>query len=143
MATTAASCLPAAIKAIAAALKADATLLTLLGDQAKVYSRAPDNVTRPYLWILSGAEDPQNAMKTFGRVGQVEVVAVSGYEGTEEADALVSRAMEVLDNQRLTLDGYGSGHVDWLLTRASELAPSIFDGLMEFQRRAIFVVTAR
>ena len=50
--------------------------------------------------------------------------------------------MVLLDNVALVLEDYGTGRADWDNTRASELVQSYFDGQPEFQRRAIFTITA-
>lgn len=144
MATTAASCLPALMPVAVSRLKADAAVSELLGG-AKVYTLAPKNVTRPYLWLLSGGEAPDNQMgRTFRRVAELYVVAVSSFEGTEQIDAVISRVMELLDapGEDLVLPGYGSARLQWARTEPSILAEGFYDGQPEFQRRAVFTVNA-
>lgn len=141
MATTAASCLPGAIKAIAVALLGDATLATLLGG-AHVYTKAPRNQAAPYVWVLSGTEVPDNQLKTFGRVATLHCLVVSGYDGTEELDAITSRLMAILDNTRHELPGYGYGRFAWV--RNEEPIPDeTQSGEPLFERLVVFGVTAR
>lgn len=142
MALTAASCLPAAVQAVIGLLQADAALVAAIGAAESISTRPADNLAPPYLWVLSGQEDrdPAGTMKTYSRVGTIEVLAVSQYEGTAEVDLIVSRVMQLLDNVSLTLPGYGTGRFEWV--RNERLVVERINNVVMFERNAIFRVTA-
>lgn len=146
MASTGASCLPYVMPVVVGILRADSELLELLNGPGpdKIFTLAPPNVTRPYLWLLSGAEAPQNTMGRYGRVAQIELVAVSGFSGTEDVDRVIGRAMTLLDRsqQELTFPGYGTGRMQWTQSDRSVLTQGLYDNQPEFQRRALFTVSA-
>lgn len=142
MASTPASCLPGAIKAIVSILRADAALASLLGGQARIYTRAPDGQAPPYVWALSGEEVPDNQLRTYGKRATIDLLVVSRYEGTEELDAITSRVMELLDNrQGVELPGYGTGRFEWI--RNDRPAVEDVNGEPYFERLCVVGVQAR
>lgn len=141
MADTPRSCFPGAIQAVVARLAADATLTGLLGTP-KVYSRPPQGIAPPYVWVLSGEEVPNNEIgRTFGRRATLDLLVVSRYEGTEELDAIASRLMELLDNERLELPGYGFGRFEFV--RLDRPVVEDLNNERLFERLCVFGVTAR
>lgn len=140
MADTPRSCLPGAVQAIVAQLAGDATLVGLLGG-ARVFTRAPKGQAPPYVWVLSGGEEPDNELKGYGRRATFDLLVVSRYEGTEEIDVLSSRLMELLDNVRLALPGYGNGRFEFVRLEAPIVEE--VNNEPQFQRLCVFGVTAR
>ena len=147
MATTAASCLPAAATVVIQALKADAALVAALG-QDIIETLPPENAAPPYVIVLTGRERPNNTLGGtfgsggFGRIGTLNVIVVSRYLGTKEVDLLASRIMQVLDNTEHDLDpaGYpGNGRLTWLET--DELTVETVNNEVYFERRLLFEMT--
>ncbi len=99
-------CVNAAIDA----LKADTTLLALVGAATKVDTHIRQGTDTPYVMLLGGDEIPWavtfeqtlgSPLDTDGGDGggrQVDVIAqcVSTYRGTKEVDEIASRVLEVL-----------------------------------------------
>ena len=95
------SLIPDVVNAAVDALVADATLTTLLGGTAKVYTYVPETTQPPYVLVQGGREIPW--AERFDATGddgardvQVTTVAVSRYRGTKEADDITARILTVL-----------------------------------------------
>lgn len=122
--------IPDVFNAAIDALKADATLIALLGG-AKVYSAVPEDTTSPYLWVLGGREViwAEGFNDDDSREVDIDVFAISKYRGTKEVDDIISRAMEVLDAEATWagVSGYAAnGFIENQAPAPTELAGEVW-----------------
>lgn len=145
--------IPDVMAAAVTALRADASLSTLLGG-AKVYTHVPQGADAPFVALLGGDEVPwgvtftefaditvSNGGDNGGRACDVLAQCVSAYRGTEQVDGLASQVLEVL-----TAPGTWSGITGFQLAdfvRNSALPPTdLFGtGVLYFLRTVVVRVT--
>lgn len=133
---------PALTVAVVAALVGDTTLTTALGGQ-KAWVNVPEQTKAPYLWVLGAEEVPiERSMKDARRRAvAVEITAVSGYRGTTEIDALLSRVIEVLTPEAEpgpAVTGY-TARWEFVVNRKPVLAERQ-DGSVGWEGTAVFEV---
>lgn len=138
------------------ALKADATLVTLLGAATKVDTHIRQGTETPYTMVLGGDEVPWAVtfeQQSFASPGatdggdsggrQVDVIVqcVSTYRGTSQVDSIADRVMEILTD----IDTW-AGVARWQLTEfvRNGFQPPIdlnADGVLWFVRLVTVRVT--
>lgn len=136
-------CVNAAIDA----LRADATLTTLLGGSSKTYTFVPQNTDAPYVMVYGGDEVPwaetlevsDDDGDSAGRQVDVAVQCVSTYQGQRQVNNIADRVMELL----LDADAYdavsGFELVQFVRNAGQPPADLNNDGVLWFVR----VVTVR
>ncbi|WP_297801113.1 DUF3168 domain-containing protein [uncultured Brevundimonas sp.] len=92
------------VKAVVAALAADAALKALLGDPVRVFDAPPKGGVAPYLLIGRGVEVPLKA-EGGGAEVSLSLSVVSGFAGQEEARAVVAVVRDVLDGLAVSEGG--------------------------------------
>lgn len=135
------SVMPVVVPAARDLLLAHAALVTRLGGP-KAFTYVPEDAVAPWLAVLGGLERPWEQFKARGRQGELLITAVSSYRGTTEVDEIIDLAMQALDNQVVTLEGFEGGRLDWIGNREPP-PPQEWGSQLWFTRTAVFRVLAK
>jgi len=128
------------VNAAVDALRADATLTTLLGGTSKVYTHVPQDTEAPYVLVMAGREAP--VLETFdddaSRSVEVMAMTVSTYRGTKEVDAVSDQCADTLTTHA-TYAGL-AGYTANRFVEAERPTVEDVDGTLFYQRRVIVAV---
>lgn len=89
-------------RAIYALLTGDTALTAMING---VFDHVPEPKAHPYVEIGEAIETPRNSHGSFGRETSVTLHTWTNARGFAEGDAIVTRLMQLLDHQPLTIDG--------------------------------------
>ncbi|MGO1079960.1 DUF3168 domain-containing protein [Inquilinus sp. CA228] len=92
--------------AILAALGADAELAAIVGD--RIYDHAPDDCQAPYIQIGGGERVPFHAQCMNGSDLLLTITTwADGHHASEDVIRMDRRINDLLDGQRIPVDGHG------------------------------------
>lgn len=89
--------------AIVAKLKADATLVALLGGKQAVYDQPPETSTYPYVRVGDHLSIPDNDLTSFGRQITVTLHIWTKKRGNKDGQDIAARINRILDHQPAAL----------------------------------------
>jgi hypothetical protein len=91
-------------KVVIARLKADATLVTLLGVSDRVVDQPREGMPYPYIRVGDTLSTEDNDLTSFGRSVVMTLHIWTKYRGGKQGQDISARVAELLDHQVVTLD---------------------------------------
>jgi hypothetical protein len=93
-------------EAMVAALSADATMKTLIGDPARIHDDVPRNPVYPFVTVGEGGETDWSMQGFEGVECRVVLSVWSRYAGRKEAKQIIDRIRMVLHDAGLSVTGW-------------------------------------